>query len=161
MTALGIDDAAAARAGQSAGSASRIEIGPFDVGADAAEAAAFRLATHVAADADDGELPFTFPVRWLVRPEIRAVVLGCLAAEDGSSLLPLHESQSFDYVAGLRAGVTYRMRVVLRHERDAGQIVLNAEIGPSAADVHLRMEMVLRLVAAAEAVRQDGGRPGA
>lgn len=159
MTALDIDDGAAAAAGLRAGADSRIEIGPFDVGADAAEAAAFRLATRVAPEGDDGELPFTFPVRWLSRPEVRAAVLGCLAAEDESSLLPLHESQSFDYVAALRVGVTYRMRLVLRREVDAGQIILNAEIGPTPADVHLRMEMVLRLVAAAEAVRPDAGRP--
>jgi len=129
----------------------QLRLDPIAVRADAAEAAAFRRATLDAAEACDAdELPFTFPVRWLARSEIRAAVARLLNEQDSAALLPLHESQSFDYAAPLRADVDYRMRVHMRRESEAAQLVLSAEIGPDEGIVHLRMEMVLRLFAGRE-----------
>jgi hypothetical protein len=125
-----------------------MRIGPFTVSADAAAVAAFRRATPQAAGDDrTDDLPFTFPLRWLTRAEIRAAVAQLLPREAGKAVLPLHESQSFDYVASLRPGVDYRMTVDIRRDHQSTQLVLHSEIGPDTSSVHLRMDMVLRLVA--------------
>jgi hypothetical protein len=126
-----------------------IRIGPLTVKADAARVAEFQGATFGGAEAGC-VLPFTFPVCWLAAPEIRAGVAGLVGEDDGTTLLPLHESQSFDYAAPLLADVDYCMSVNIRQEREPLRLVLQAEVGEivSGADaVHLRMEMVLRIVA--------------
>jgi hypothetical protein len=125
-----------------------MRIGPFTVSADAAAAAAFRQATPQEAEAEGaGELPFTFPLRWLTRAEIREAVARLIPCEEGKTFLPLHESQSFDYAASLRPGADYCMTVDIRRDHQGAQLLLHSEIGPDAGVVHLRMDMVLRLVA--------------
>lgn len=126
-----------------------MRIGPLAVKADATRIDEFQGATFGRAEAGC-VLPFTFPVCWLAAPEIRAGVASLVHEDDGATLLPLHESQSFDYVAPLLADVDYRMSVDIRKEREPLRFVLQAEVGEivSGADVvHLRMEMVLRIVA--------------
>jgi hypothetical protein len=128
---------------------SPIRIGPLAVKADPARVTEFQGATF--GDTEAGcVLPFTFPVCWLAAPEIRAGVASLVREDDGAVLLPLHESQSFDYAAPLLADIDYRMSVDIRKEREPLRLVLQAEVGEivSGADVvHLRMEMVLRIVA--------------
>ncbi|MGO9006800.1 MAG: hypothetical protein ACLQIQ_06100 [Beijerinckiaceae bacterium] len=169
--------------------------------ADNIQVAAFRRATLDGAATDDIDvLPFTFPVRWLARPEIRAAVVRLIGGADGTTAvdhgdigsnqskirnvtdsnnleldarsnlgnlrepdrggtpaqrptlphpaLVLHESQSFDYAVPLLANVEYCMIVDICSEGEPTRLVLRAEIGPEKNIAHLRMEMVLRIVAA-------------
>jgi hypothetical protein len=135
-----------------------MRIGPFTVSADAAAAAAFRQATPQVAEADAAsELPFTFPLRWLTRAEIREAVAQLIPSEEGKTFLPLHESQSFDYAASLRPGADYCMTVDIRRDHQGAQLVLHSEIGPDAGVVHLRMDMVLRFVAIEDGRAQRRG----
>jgi hypothetical protein len=163
--------AAIESAGESKGDAAppmRLCVGPLAVKADTAEVATFRHATmDVAETGGLGMLPFTFPVRWLARPEIRAAVARLVSSDSGAALLPLHESQTFDYTTPLFAGVDYCMSVDIcmagekdsKNESDPARLILRADIGPEANTVHLRMEMVLRLVATGEDV-SDASKPG-
>jgi hypothetical protein len=126
---------------------SEARIGPLAVKADAAHVCEFLNATSGGGDTG-GLLPFTFPICWMAMPEIRAAVASLARADDGSALLPLHESQSFDYAEPLCAGVDYCMSVDIRREDAPLRLVLRADVGPSIDVVHLRMEMALRVVAA-------------
>lgn len=130
----------------------QLSVGPISVKADAAEADAFRGATPLLGETGD-ELPFTFPMRWLANAEIRAAATRLIGDDTGQHVLAWHESQTFDYAAPLRVGETYRLNVHMRRPPEARQIIVAAEIGPSADLVHLRMEMILRVVAI------DGGAP--
>jgi hypothetical protein len=131
------------------------------VRADATQVAAFRRATlDVAATDDFGVLPFTFPIRWLARPEIRAAVARLVRGEDSAALLPLHESQVFDYATPLLADVDYCMSVDICREAEPARLVLRAEVGPEANIVHLHMEMVLRIVAVGDTQPESGERAG-
>jgi hypothetical protein len=169
-----------ASAGASKGGATpptRLCIGPLEVKADAAQVSAFLHATmDVAETSDPGMLPFTFPVRWLARPEIHAAVTRLLSGEENAThlatLLPLHESQAFDYATPLFADVAYHMSVEIsmagetdgKKESEPTRLILRAQIGPDANVVHLRMEMVLRVIAASEglsdAAKPDAAKPG-
>jgi hypothetical protein len=146
MTSLAAEGDRTATAGDDDASRSEFSIGPIEVTADAAEADAFRRATSVVAGAGD-ELPFTFPMRWLAHGEIRAAAARVIGDATGEQILALHESQTFDYAAPLKIGETYRLTVKMRRSPEAQQIIMDAEIGPNAELTHLRMEMILRLVA--------------
>ena len=144
------------------GSPRHYSIGPVTVSADAAEARTFAKATAGQNDIAD-ELPFTFPLRWLAMPAIRAVITQLVTRNGEAAFLPLHESQTFDYAAVLRPNIPYRMIVDIHREPENPQIVLHAEIGPDETRIHLRMDMVLRLVpvdaataSAASPARQAG-----
>jgi hypothetical protein len=140
---------------------STVQIGPLSVTANAAEALAFAQATpQVAQSGTSDELPFTFPLRWLTRDEIRNAVATLMPHETGRTFLLLHESQSFDYAAALYPGVDYRMMVEIRSELQTAQIVVNSAISADDNVVHLRMDMVLRLVAADHVAPADAAELG-
>ena len=101
-------------------------IGSFAVSADAAELAAFRRAARL--DGAGETLPFTWPIRWMARPDIRAALAALLPEPD---LVPFHESQTFDYAVPLRIGVSYTLAVSARRdsapERLVVEVLLSAE----------------------------------
>jgi hypothetical protein len=118
---------------------SPLQLGPFVVRAAAGEAEAFARATGASA----GRMPFTFPVRWLAHPEIRAAA-GGLVGE--TAWVPIHESQSFTYRRGLEADVDYRMRIDMRLEAEPPRLIVRAEIATRAGEACLDMETILRIV---------------
>jgi hypothetical protein len=146
MTSLAAEGDSTAAAGDDDALPSELSVGPIEVTADAAEADTFRRATSAVAEASD-ELPFTFPMRWLAHAQIRAAAARLIGDAAAEQVLALHESQTFDYAAPLKIGETYRLNVKMRRPPQAQQIIVDAEIGPNAELPHLRMEMILRLVA--------------
>lgn len=122
---------------------SSLKIGPFTVRATAQEVAAFRAETFAPADE---AVPFTFPVRWFARPDIRAAAESLLGSEPS---IPLHESQSFDYLRSLAVETDYQMTVEITREYEPSRIILRAEIGQMGNDAPwLRSEMILRIIPA-------------
>jgi hypothetical protein len=119
---------------------STLKIGPVRVRATAQEVAAFRAETFAPADE---AVPFTFPVRWFARPDIRAAAESLLGSEPS---IPLHESQSFDYVSPLAIDTDYQMTVDITREYEPQRIILRAEIGQET--ISLRSEMILRIIPA-------------
>ena len=115
-------------------------LGTFTVRATAAEAAAFARETG---NPEQG-VPFTFPVRWLARPDFLAAAVEMIG---DANWVPIHESQSFDYRAPLAVDKDYAMTVTMKRETEPSRIILLAGIGPVAGAPLLDMEMVLRIVA--------------
>lgn len=141
---------------------SQLAPAPFTVKAEAADVATFQRATCARAPAAERgdarhDVPFTFPVRWLAQPEIRAAVSRLVGAAEGEDLLALHESQVFDYAMPLRADVEYRMDVAIGKESEPGRLILRAEVGPHDGEIHLRMEMILRIIAAGDTGHEHAG----
>lgn len=127
-----------------------LHLGPFAVRAETEEAEAFGRATGGGA----GRVPFTFPIRWLARPEIRAAA-ALLIGE--TAWVPIHESQSFDYRKPLESATDYRMSVEMAHEPTPPRLVLRAEVTGDSGECCLGMEMILRIVAIAQARTGAGG----
>jgi hypothetical protein len=144
MNSLAAEGNRTGAAGEGEPLPTELSVGPIEVKADAAEADAFRRATSAVGEASD-ELPFTFPMRWLAHAEIRAAAARLIGDETGEQMLALHESQTFDYASPLKVGETYRLNVTLSRPPQAQQITVDAEIGPGADLIYLRMEMILRL----------------
>lgn len=115
-----------------------LHLGPFMVRAEAADAEAFARATGTT-----GHIPFTFPVRWFARPEVRAAAARMMCEV---AWVPLHESQSFDYRMPLESDVDYRMTIDMSREIKPARIVLRAKVVRDADEPCLTMEMVLRIV---------------
>ena len=115
----------------------------FAVSGDRGELTAFRLATHLGTDdRSPAALPFTWPIRWLARPEIRAALTALVPEGD---LVPFHESQTFDYAAPLDAGIGYTLDVAARRETGPPQrLVVEATIARDGVKQAI-METVLRL----------------
>jgi len=109
------------------------------VRAAAAETEAFRSETTGRA----GRVPFTFPVRWLTCPEIRAAAAQLI---DEANWVPIHESQSFDYQKPLAIEVDYRMKVEMLREAKPPRIILRAAIATLQDEPCLHLEMILRIV---------------
>ena len=122
-----------------------VNLGTFAVSADAAEVAAFRTAARLD-DAGD-VLPFTWPIRWMARPDIRAALTGLVPEPD---IVPFHESQTFDYAAPLRAGATYALAVTARCESAPDRLVAEGVLSADGARV-ATIETVLRLFSTKEA----------
>ncbi len=114
-------------------------IGTFAVSADPAEVAAFRRAARL--DDEGGTLPFTWPIRWMARPDIRAALAALLPEAD---LVPFHESQTFDYAVSLRVGVSYQLAVSARRESAPDRLVAEGVLSADGARV-ATIETVLRL----------------
>jgi hypothetical protein len=124
---------------------STLKIGPLTVRATAQEVEAFRAETFAPADQ---AVPFTFPVRWFALPDIRAAAESLLGSEPS---IPLHESQSFDYLAPLAVDTDYHMTVDITREHEPQRIILRAEIGQGTIDqetICVRSEMILRIIPA-------------
>ncbi len=117
---------------------SPLHLGPFVVRVEAAEAEAFGRATGGKAG-----IPFTFPVRWFARPELRAAAAQMMGE---AAWLPIHESQSFDYRRPLESDIDYRMRVDMWREAKPARLILRAEIATDKDEPCLSMEMILRIV---------------
>jgi hypothetical protein len=114
-------------------------LGKFAVRATAAEAEAFRRETGGTGQG----VPFTFPVRWLARPDFHAVAVEMIG---DANWVPIHESQSFDYQASLAPDTDYEMAVIMKREIEPSRIVLTAQIGVPNRAPHLTMEMILRII---------------
>jgi hypothetical protein len=114
-------------------------LGTFVVRAGAAEAAAFARE----AGSDERAVPFTFPVRWLARPDFQAAAAEMIGND---RWVPIHESQSFDYRAPLAVDTDYEMTVAMKREIEPSRVILLAGIGAAGEAPRLSMEMVLRIV---------------
>lgn len=113
-------------------------LGPFDVAAGADEISDFATATSATA----GEIPATFPIVWLSRPELKSA----LREAAGADFLPVHESQSFDYAQPLSVGAAYRLTAVARRENAPERLVVEASAADPAGAPVVAMRAVLRLV---------------
>ena len=122
---------------------SSVSIGTFAVSADPAEVAAFRRAARLedAGALSSGFLPFTWPIRWMARPDIRAAMAALVPEPD---LVPFHESQTFDYASPLRAGVSYELAVSARRDSAPDRLVVEGVLSADGARV-ANIETVLRL----------------
>lgn len=118
---------------------SSVEIGTFAVSAAAAEVAAFRQAARL--DETGDALPFTWPIRWMARPDVRAALTALVPEPD---IVPFHESQTFDYAAPLRAGATYALAVTARRESAPDRLVAEGVLSADGTRV-ATIETVLRL----------------
>ncbi|WP_297299571.1 hypothetical protein [uncultured Methylovirgula sp.] len=114
-------------------------LGTFTVRAAAAEAAAF--AREVGSPGQS--VPFTFPVRWLARPDFQAAAVEMIG---DANWVPIHESQSFDYRAPLTLDADYAMTVTMKRETEPSRIILSAYVGVADEAPSLSMEMTLRIV---------------
>jgi hypothetical protein len=121
-------------------------LGSFRVEAERHQVETFRAATGLASDGLT--LPVTYPVRWLMTPEIRAALLALVPETD---LALVHESQSFNYERPLRCGVTYVLSLAARREAAPDRLLVDGTIADDAGAVHARTETVLRLFAMAVA----------
>ncbi len=120
---------------------SPLHLGPFAVRVEAEASEAFGRATGARA----GRIPFTFPVRWLAHPQIRAAAARMIGATDW---VPIHESQSFDACRRLETGIDYRMRIEMWREARPSRLLLRAKIATDTEEPCLSMEMTLRIVSA-------------
>ena len=118
-------------------------LGPFAVVAGRAEVDAFRAATGLL---PGGAVPATFPMRWLATPEVRDALLTMAAEPD---IVPVHESQLFDYLAPLTIGQPYEMRLDARRETGPDRLVLTGTIAGDDGAIHVRVETILRLFSTA------------
>ena len=113
-------------------------LGPFEVATDPAEIAAFAAAVG----SGDGYVPPTFPIVWLSAPALKAALRDAV----GPDFLPVHESQSFDYIRPLAAGAACRLTAIARREHAPDRLVVEASVADLAGAPVLTMRAVLRLV---------------
>ncbi len=116
------------------------ELGTFPVEAGRAEVDAFRRATGC--DGADA-VPLTFPMRWLTLPEIRRALMKLVVESD---LVPVHESQTFDYAKPLETGVSYRLEISGHRASPPDRLIVDAVVLGSDDQVCARLETILRLV---------------
>jgi hypothetical protein len=114
-------------------------LGPFRFAVDAARAAAF--AREIGAD--ERRVPLSYPAVWIADPRIFDPVRDLCAAED---VVPVHESQSFNFDAPLQAGADYDVRVTLRREETPPRLILDAQIDDATGAPVAKSETMLRLV---------------
>lgn len=114
-------------------------LGTFSVVARPDEVVAFRAATGLPPGA---AVPATFPMRWLASPAVRDALLA-LAPE--SHLVPVHESQLFDYRGAILAGRDYDMTLAARREPAPDRLVLDGTVAEADGTTVVTVETVLRL----------------
>ncbi|MBN8939059.1 MAG: hypothetical protein J0H01_06185 [Rhizobiales bacterium] len=115
----------------------------FGVVAEPADIRAF--ATSIGADPISARLPTTYPIRWLTRPEVVALVR--TLAADKPSALPVHELQTVETVAPLPIGVPLSIAVTAARTDDV-HVTLEAVVTDAADDhVLVRLHSLLRLFA--------------
>lgn len=116
-------------------------LGSFHMRAERPEVEAFAAATGL--EAGDGvRLPLTFPMRWLVRPEVRAALLSLLP---GGHIIPVHESQSFSYERPLHCDETYVLSLSAHRMGDPDRLVVEGTIDDLGGAACGRIETILRL----------------
>ena len=120
-------------------------LGAFAVATGTAELAAFRLATGLAGGSG---VPLTFPMRWLALPEVRTALLAMVPEPD---VVPVHESQSFDYVEPLKADEPYHLAVSARRETSPDRLIVEGVVSSAGGGLCARLETILRLVSTAGA----------
>ena len=115
-------------------------LGSFAVRAEAEAVAAFRRATGCGG----ATVPATFPMRWLTRPDVRGAIMALLPEAD---LVPVHESQNFDYAGRLEPEVPYRLVLSAARSREPDRLTVHGVVVDGAGEELARLETVLRLVA--------------
>ena len=115
-----------------------IVLGPFEVATGAGEISAFAAAVGAPAN----PIPATFPIAWLSAPALKAALREAV----GPDFLPVHESQSFDYVRPLVPGAALRLTAVARRESAPERLVVEAEATELSGAPALIMRAALRLV---------------
>ena len=118
------------------------DLGTFPVVAGTDDVAAFRAATRCGGDGM--RPPLTFPMRWLAQPEIRRVLLDMVSDAD---LIPVHESQTFEYLQPLSIGEPYELALSGRREVGPDRLVVDGVISGADGTALVRLEMILRLFA--------------
>ena len=121
-------------------------IGSFRVKAEPTEVSAFRQATGVKAGLDDRVLPLTYPMRWLVAPDIRAKLLAMVPEPD---LVLVHESQSFAYERVLNSSQTYALVLTARREASPDRLFVDGTIADAQGAPCATIETILRLFSTA------------
>lgn len=106
---------------------------------DPAHVAAFARATG--AEPVPGTLPITYPVSWLTRPEVVALVAGLAADRPGA--LPVHELQTVETLDPPAAGEALDLSVTATRT-DADRITVEAT-ATGAGRTRLRLTGILRL----------------
>ena len=119
-------------------------LGTFAVEAVAAEVDAFRAATCFGQDGTPGSVPLTFPMRWLMQPDVRQAILTLLPETD---LIPVHEAQSFDYARPLRPGHAYQLAVSGQRLAEPARLLVEATVNDGDGSPCVRLDTTLRLVA--------------
>lgn len=114
-------------------------LGAFPVSASRDEVEAFRAATGL----PPGEaVPLTFPMRWLAADAVRDALLALAADAD---LVPVHESQSFDYEFPLAIDTAFVMRLAARRDTAPDRLVVEGAVERADGTVAARLETILRL----------------
>ena len=115
----------------------KLRLGPFSVRTDRAKVDAFR-------DRIGGrgkQVPASFPICWIARPEIRAAIADACAGR-----LPLHEGQVFDYSRRLEIDREYRLFLSIEEETNPARLTLRGDVTTADQEACLSMETLLRLV---------------
>ena len=116
-----------------------LRLGPFPVRTERTTIEAYKRVTG----ATGQDVPAAFPICWLGEPEIRAAIEKACEGR-----LPLHEGQTFDYAHPLEIDADYRLSLVVNEEADPPRLGLVGEVATPTGELRLRIETVLRLVAA-------------
>ena len=122
-------------------SGARQALGTIKVKALATDAAAFRRATGC--DGASDVLPLTFPMRWLALPDARRAIMTLVPEAD---LVPVHESQSFDYPTTLQASRAYRLELSGERVAAPDRLIIEGAVLGEDGSVQARLETILRLV---------------
>jgi hypothetical protein len=112
----------------------------LSVTADPADVAAFARA--VGADPAAGTLPLTYPVAWLTRPEVVALVASLAA--DRPMALPVHEVQTIETLAPVGPDARLDLSVAATRT-DADRITVEVVAQDADRRPCLRMTGILRL----------------
>ncbi|MGL4289031.1 MAG: hypothetical protein ACRCVA_21955 [Phreatobacter sp.] len=112
----------------------------FGVVVETADVAAF--AAGIGADSASARLPTTYPIRWLTRPEVVALVRPLTA--DKPSALPVHELQTIENAALLPIGVPLSVEVSATRTDDV-HVTLEAVVADAAGHILVRLHSLLRL----------------
>ncbi len=115
-------------------------LGSFRVQAGADEVRAFRKATGLGVD--DAGVPLTFPMRWLVMPDIRAALLRMVPEP---TLVLVHESQSFAYHRSLQSNETYHLVLSAHREASPDRLFVDGTIAGADGTPCVTIETILRL----------------
>lgn len=119
-----------------------VRLGPIRVFVDEEHVARYRRETGFA-DTLEKIVPVAFPAVWLTADEIGGAIRGALEGED---VVPVHESQSFQYLAPLRVGESYDLTISLRREQTPPRLVVNASVSTPDGALRLNAETLLRIV---------------
>ena len=88
-------------------------------------------------------VPFAYPAVWLSANAVRdAIAKVCEDAE----AVPVHESQTFSYMAPLRFDEEYDLAVAFRSEETPPRLILDATVATLAGEPIARIETMLRIV---------------